>query len=295
MIVLILIPFLGCKAEPSFELEFKLNNEDTISFRLQSNDSIPIEYANIVYLKYKKGSYSNRKGIVIIPKILGDSILVSSLGYRDTILKVSSQLENANITLSPKISTLPDVVVSNFIKLNSFYESGNCDFNSKNYCINKYGSQVGILVNGKAKKSIINEVSIKHIKTKYETFLRVRFLNSLNGFPNEEIFDTSFILKVEKNSKMTTLNLQNQNLIVSNDFFVVIDFLGKQEFINGEYLSYYSQPVEPFLLLTEKEMQEKTFLNYLSKKWSKYFVVNDPKGIRTVTNAIICCKLQDTK
>ena len=258
------------------------------AYRARQDDSIILNRFTIGKKSDSASFYFNNfepYGVSLRPKYI----------YRDTILKVSSQLENANITLSPKISTLPDVVVSNFIKLNSFYESGNCDFNSKNYCINKYGSQVGILVNGKAKKSIINEVSIKHIKTKYETFLRVRFLNSLNGFPNEEIFDTSFILKVEKNSKMTTLNLQNQNLIVSNDFFVVIDFLGKQEFINGEYLSYYSQPVEPFLLLTEKEMQEKTFLNYLSKKWSKYFVVNDPKGIRTVTNAIICCKLQDTK
>jgi hypothetical protein len=290
--------FYFLKGSSDFPFLVKKYQTDTITFQVLNQVSEPIEFASAVYLNRKVGSYSNSQGKIILPLILNDSIKISSLGFKDIIIDPKSFSFTKRILLEAKPTILPDVHVKNYTLLSQFENVGFYKDFSKNYCINQYGSQIAVLINNTNKKGILNQIQIKHQKTTYESYLRIHIYDNvaLGNLPGSDIIDTVIICKVVPRSKKTIIDLSGTRINVSNMIFHIgIDFLGKKNFIDGGYLDYNKQPVEPFILLTDKYIEEHTAINFMSKMWSKYFVLNDPKGVKKITNAIVSCTIQSIK
>ncbi|OYZ00696.1 MAG: hypothetical protein B7Y37_09840 [Sphingobacteriia bacterium 28-36-52] len=288
----------SCKSNPKFPLIKKKYLTDTIVFHVLNKDSMPVDLASAVYLNRKVGSYSNNQGKIVLPFISNDSIKISSLGFKDTIIDPKSFSFTKRVFLQAKPTILPEVYVKNYTLLPQFENLGFYNDLSKNFCINQYGSQIAVLINNNNKKGVLNQIQIKHQKTTYESYLRIHIYDnvSLGNLPGSDIIDTVIICKVVPRSKKTIIDFSSTRINVSNMIFHIgIDFLGKKNFIDGMYLNYNKQPVEPFILLTDKYTEEQTAINFMSKKWSKYFVLNDPNGVKKITNAIVSCRIQRIK
>ncbi len=294
----IIFLFFLLRGSAKFPLIEKKYLTDTIVFHVLNKDSMPVDLASSVYLNRKVGSFSNNQGKIILPYITNDSIKISCLGYKDTIIDSKSFSFSKRVFLEAKPTILPEVYVRNYALLPQYENLGFYNDFSKNFCINKYGSQVAVLINNTDKKGVLNQIQIKHQKTTYESYLRIHIYDNiaLGDLPGSDIVDTVIICKVVPKSKKTIIDFSGTRINVSNMIFHIgIDFLGKKNFIDGMYLNYYKQPIEPFILLTDKYTEEHTAINFMSKKWSKYFVLNDPNGVKKITNAIVSCTIQRTK
>lgn len=288
----------SCKSNPKFPLLEKKYLNDTIVFQVLNKINKPIDLASAVYLNRKVGSYSNDQGKIVLPFIPNDSIKISCIGFKDTIIDPKSFSFTKRVFLESKPIILPDVYVRNYTLLPHFENVGFYNDFSQNFCINQYGSQIAVLINNQGKKGVLNQIQIKHQKTTYESYLRIHIYDNvaLGNLPNSDIIDTVIICRVVPKSKKTIIDFSSTRINVSNMIFHIgIDFLGKKNFIDGGYLDYNKQPVEPFILLTDKYIEEHTAINFMSKKWSKYFVLNDPKGVKKITNAIVSCTIQSIK
>ena len=84
---------------------------------LSSEDRKPVSFATVRVVNYALGVVSNEDGSFRLPAKLqsyGDSLEISSLGYRDKIIRISDLDRNqiVNILLDPAVEKLEEVVVS---------------------------------------------------------------------------------------------------------------------------------------------------------------------------------------
>lgn len=293
-----LLIFNSCKSSPKFPLLEKEYQNDTLVFYVFDKLNNPIELAGAVYLNRKIGSFSSSIGKIVLPVINDDSIKITCLGYRDTVISIQKIKLTNQIFLQINPNVLPDLNIRNYTLLPRLEEAGFFKDVSENFCINQYGSQIAVMIDNTPKKGILNQIQIRHQKTTYESYLRIHIYENdpLTNLPDKDIFDSIIICRIIPKTNKTIIDLSKARINVSNIIFHIgIDFLGKKDFIDGSYLQYNRQAIEPFILLTNNYQEERTSINFMSKKWSRYFVVNDPKGIKQITNAIVSCKIQQIK
>lgn len=165
----------------------------------------PIIYANITFLKSDKGTYSDENGRFKIEVNTTDSLLISSLGYDNKIVRVSEfnlQTKNNIIKLEPRYEKLEEIVLTN----KKIKYSG-----TKSFGDNKRGIRVktslpfgyefaNFIQNPKRKKGVLKTVSIFISKGKEYDYLssyNIKFysFDEFTKQPGSPLYFENFIVE----------------------------------------------------------------------------------------------------
>lgn len=187
-------------------------------FILDSLSRKPIEYANINFIGSDKGTYTNTKGVCEIP-IETKEILISSIGYEKKVIYKLSD----TIFLSPKVTELPDVVITS---------------NSKS-TIGKEKSKLYVGFNSNSKSVIfIKKINLKNnvnllkahfdlINNKTPKKFRILLFDvNENNKPNKNVLNKDIISEIKPNEKNIIIGLNDFDINLKKGIY----FLGIEIF-----------------------------------------------------------------
>ena len=228
----------------------------------------------------KYATYTNEEGIFSLMVAKNDSLKISCIGYKDSIVRNSPNLTSTNIELTPYFILLNEVVVNCSLKENisdkeeSFRQGGskgsillvfipNLD-SSKSKIITKLKYHLGeiYLENEKINKGVIrvrlysstdtaifpksdllNQSIIETLALKNNQTLIVDISKLKISFPANGVFVGLEWLGEKNNSRQMNLSPSFKTIKSKNDPFCFISFYGK-EFNNiGRILNLYHTPM----------------------------------------------------
>lgn len=193
----------------------------------------PIEFANIGILNKNYGTITNSNGefnITIPKKFQTDSITFSHINYHPIKVLIKNVL-NKTITLEPKNTELSEVVISNKKK------------KTKKIGVKSYNRLLSMRVVSK-KNDIVEAAQLiktpsKNIKVKAINFairkwskvdgvkIRINFYKNKENVPAEKIVHKNIVIDIpnQTDSDWIRIDLNEQDIYISQDFFVGIEFI----------------------------------------------------------------------
>ena len=193
----------------------------------------PIPYVNVWIKNTRIGATTGENGNFYIDGAkIGDSILISSLGY--ATIEFSANKEN-NIALKPEINELDEVVV---IPMKNSVEFSITSFKKPKKNRNWYNNGHYSLARFYGYKQeyertpFLNQISLITLNAKKENVIfRIRLLEvGPNGKPSKNGLTDNFVLESQTGVNEIILDLNKEKIpFPKNGFFVVIDRLNIAE------------------------------------------------------------------
>ena len=225
----------------------------------------PIPYASIGYFNNHVGSISDSNGHFSITKIYGDSIKVSSIGYKPTIIKILNQTNYIRIELQEEYAYLNDVSVRSRSKTTEEVVLGHSK--SKNDFLGGYGKQVQFatyIPNDKKIRGYIDEIKFRLDRYKKTTYLlRIRLFtkNEFTQLPEEDLLFDANIINSKELKQNNTFSLRNK----------AIEFPKEGVFVSFEWLPQIGITKEeektPMLVGNMNADKNYTYFNYKEIQW----------------------------
>ncbi|QMU64219.1 MAG: hypothetical protein GKR88_07900 [Flavobacteriaceae bacterium] len=234
---------------------------------LNSENNKPISYANIKFLKSKKGTFSDDKGIFLINNNVTDSLLISVLGFEDKILSVSKIKDT--IFLNTKIITLKEITLSNKkIEYGYFKKNGKFIRSALNRVI------VAMYIPNENKK---NEY-ITHLHYRIKKFgnelstVRPHLLsvNKLTKNPNKEILNENIVIDINEKNKILSIDITDKNINFPKEgIFVALEWVGNTKNLGFGYSKLTDNNNSHYAVLTSLEFKKNIWVPLTPKKEDK--------------------------
>ena len=254
----------------------------------------PIPYVNISINESFYGTSSDYDGsyiLLIKDKDLNSQIKLSSLGYKDTTMVVSTFYKLNKIELTPSIEELEEVVINQryetkFLEIQPYTKKdlyGGFGMGTKPWQIGLYFPFKDIYSETEYIQSIVvllnKELGIKSKTSKF----RVRLFSvSKDSLPDQDILKESIIVTALKRQKEVIVDLSKYNIFVPEDgIYVVLEGLAIP--FNEIERSYTMTDTTGRKIKIKKEIgyapsfkaflsKPKTFLvaHYINGNWQKH-------------------------
>jgi hypothetical protein len=262
--------------------------QDLQLFKVIDQENKPIELASIVYLKHLIGTMTNEFGVAQLP-IRNDSIKVSCIGFKDTLITIDRNFKKEILLkLQSNSIQLAEVKVNDLSHCRKPMFYGD-DEVTRSYLSAGYGSQIAYHIHNK-KDGILNVIKLNHLRTKYNSLVRIEIKGIQNNKPSPTHILLDTIINIKQGNKVSVINFNARNVFLqSGGFFIVTTKLGLADMKDGDYLKYVGQNFEPYFLLTSKKEEENTYLNHLNRNWKAYPKVLSIGNKASITNAIFSC------
>lgn len=224
---------------------------------INSKNKLAIPFVTVGLTNENIGTTSSEEGFFQFTsnkKINGDTIIISSIGYKTVrLLYDFNKMSDLTIELTEQPTVLNEVVISNkkyttSLVLNNFSKCGNSFIGS-----NGFQTQLAQHFKVKEENSQLTEIKICRMSNALldpeKTIFRVRIydIDTLTKAPSIDLCDQ--IIEVKTRSKLINLNLEKYKIrIPAKDFFVSIEWLKipfneskskiKVNGIDTEYITY---------------------------------------------------------
>jgi len=203
----------------------------------------PIQYANIGLKKYNVGTISNQDGsfsLHIPANLLGDTLIVSSIGFGNKIISINYLLQRKTIViyLTEKIVTLSPVIVSSKKEKPNFFELGNPDFKGGVLQTDTLyaGRSTSLLIdireaNGKKETTFpayVEKARLRIFRNNLRSFkfrVRLNEVDSLTGHPGQDLLTKSIVMTSSIRNGWLEFDLSDLNLEIDKPFFVTFEQL----------------------------------------------------------------------
>ena len=202
-----------------------------VAIEVRNNTNNPVSFATLNFLREKKQYVCNSNGKFNGIADKQDSLLISSVGFVDSIFYVEKLLNNPIVTLRQKVALMNEVVIKNGKKqllgnLNLREDRSilGADSSSPSYEIAKL-----IKSNGVNNEFKILSVSFRQ-KYFYDSMPLILHIYTVDkdGLPGEDLLiDSQFLVKQEMHHKgIITIDVRSANVILNKkDFFVGLQIL----------------------------------------------------------------------
>jgi len=205
---------------------------------LDENTKAPIPYVNISILKSQIGTSSNEDdsfNLEITREDLGKSIKLSSLGFKDSIIKVSNFLKLKVIYLKPKIEQIDEIVIiekfkEQFLIINPIRKK-----NIKvGFMTGKNPWKIALFFPYKEKYESTEYLKSVKLHLNHYIFLkshpskfRLRLFSvDENGLPGKDLVSESIIVETKKRQKEVEIDISNHNLTFPKEgFYIAFEWL----------------------------------------------------------------------
>ncbi len=240
----------------------------------------PIPYVNVWVKNTRVGATTGENGKFAIESAkIGDSMLISSLGY--ATIEFSAIKEN-NVTLTPKVNELDEVVVIPIKNTEAFsiisfekVKKNRNWYNNGHYSLArffKYEQEYD-------KTPFLNQFSLITLNAKKENVIfRIRLVEiGENGEPSENGLTENIILESKKGVNEIILDLNQEKILFpKNGFFVVVDRLNIEE--NKSFNKTSQMDIlQPAIGMETKEQEENTWFGF-GGKWIRPSEMKDFLG-----------------
>ncbi len=198
----------------------------------------PIEYVNIGIegTIYGGASYEDGTFVVKIPNSFkDDSLTFSAIGYKKMKVDISFLLLNKGnaVLMEPKFLELEEIfvypeerkVITDGNKKPKFGFLGTST--SGTFIPSEDGgAAMAILLNEAGRKVVLEEAAIFiHESTIQEYQLRIRFLNSVNGIPGDDLYSGNIIISSSIENGKINVDLSERSIIINEPFFLVFEWI----------------------------------------------------------------------
>lgn len=193
-----------------------------------------LPYVNIGIVKKGVGTVSSSEGkfsLELNNSYAEDTLRISSIGYKakNILIKDFKRIldENTIIYLSPEITELNEVVVSNR-KLKEKV-LGN-ETTSKSVVVgfssNKLGNEFGSLIKIKRSPTFIKEFSVSIASNEFDSLkFRLNMYEFKNGVPGKSLLRENIILESTVKEGVLRVDLQPYNIIARDDFLISLEWI----------------------------------------------------------------------
>lgn len=234
---------------------------------LNSENNKPVSYANIKFLKSKKGTFSDEKGIFLISNNEIDSLLISVLGFEDKVLSVSKIKDT--VFLIPKAITLKEITLSDK-KAEYGYFKKNGKFISS--ALNRVIVAMYIPNENKQNEFITHlHYRIKKFGNELST-VRPHLLsvNKLTKNPDKEILNENIIIDINEKNKILSIDIRNKNIsFPKRGIFVALEWVGNTKNLGFGYSKLTDKDNSHRAVLTSLEFKENIWVPLTPKKEDK--------------------------
>ena len=201
-----------------------------IAIEVKNNKNSPIEFATLTLLSEKKQYVCNSNGEYVGLTDQQDSILISSVGFVDSVFHVRQLLNNPIVILRQKVNLMKEIVIKNGEKLSL----GNLNLKEDRSIIGGDSTSPTFEIVKLIKtKGIYNDYKLLTVSFKQKKFysnmplmLSIYKVN-YNGLPGELLIDSPFLIRPEMFHKgVITIDMRSANIILNDeDFYVGLIFL----------------------------------------------------------------------
>ncbi len=219
---------------------------------VNADTQTPIPFAIVSNLEKSNGGYANEEGVFVFGErdlVSVDSLVVSAIGYQDTVVEVHVLSSGDTIRLVPTDLTLSEVVVTASSQTGedeARYLGVGVNQKRHNSSLSLCPSEYAIKMEKENIKDEIDQVYIYfHKSGANEALFKVKIYNEKDGIPSELLFST--IVKPEKKlKKWNAISLSREDITKDEKiFFVAFELLetndGLYTITKGSITSCYGQ------------------------------------------------------
>ena len=192
------------------------------SITIIDNEKNPVPFASVLCERMQIGGYADEKGLFQLPPniIVGDTLLISSIGYKKHITPYNGEKE---IILQSLTTNLSQVVISpkgNEITLGAKKKQSHF-VASVNHP--KQRSEIGLLLNNKREKAgkVISVSFYINGLNKPRTPFRIRIYSVTDDKPDKDLLLENIVVKGERKGGWLEINIEKYNVPFPEDGIVV--------------------------------------------------------------------------
>lgn len=238
------------------------------------DDGKPIAYVSIVHADKPSGTYSNENGEFEIKISSNESLVFSSIGFKQIKLTYSEILAMGNvILLEGDIVELENVTVTaKRIKERNWVENfGFHNSKKKSRLVAKTpGFQIATLIENTNKKPGYVEHILLNVVSTGKSKIRLH-LYSTEKFPEEstELLKKNVVVDVGRKKGIQKIDVSKYGINFPAEGLVVgIEFLGNIK--NNDNLSIENGvEIETKMFLSQGDMQRNTWIGFMGKKFER--------------------------
>jgi len=218
----------------------------------------------------KSATYTDEDGMFSLLVAQNDSLKITCVGYKDSIIKNSERISSSTIELSPNFILLNEVVVNNSLNRSS-YTLGYIGNNYETY--NQGGTKGSIILvfvpnPDSSKNKIITKLKYQLAKINRENekinkgVVRVRLYSSTNTsiFPKDDLLQENIIQTIPLKDKQTLIvDISKYKInFPANGVFVGLEWLGEKNNTNQINLN-------PAFVATKSKVDPFNFISFYGK------------------------------
>ncbi len=225
-----------------------------------------IPYASVYYHKEEVGTYADSTGRFSIRKILGDTLMISAMGFEKYLIPVDKNTNTINISLVPLSIDLKEVVITekkyNDKKKTKSLRIGNLSAKHHMYTSGLKGRTIAYLVKTEATvkgqiKSI--QYSVNHFNhpeiTEAIVSAHLYTVDPNTGKPKDDLLINAGFLKVRKEDKILVVDLAHLHIeLPVGGVYIGLEWLGQS----------------PWYTLKKSAKPTTVYTKFLGKDWQLY-------------------------
>jgi hypothetical protein len=217
------------------------NGQELLKGKIIDENHKPVSIASIEYINNTTGVFSDSIGEFSLPKIIGDSIKITIIGFQPKVVPIESRTSNLIIQLETKTFRLNEVVIKNrkktkntitighFIKerITTFSNKLHPDLHRAVYIPNT------LKLNGYIDEILfqLDGYKDKHAKLR----IRVLSVHSVTGFPEEDLLLTENILEPVKFKKINKFSIKSHNIQMPlNGIYISFEWLPNDQKLTND-------------------------------------------------------------
>lgn len=239
-----------------------LSQTTTFRIRVKDQNGLGIPYVALYNPTKRVGTYTEDNGQAILKADVSDTIMVSFIGYYDTVI-IFRDTSEYTITLSEKINPLDEVLITaKRIKgKKKLIGSIRLPIAYRYYHSSKGGILAMQLHTGNTGHCEIDRIIVPTVLGSNGK-LRLRIFENIQGMPGNDLLATSPIANVSRLSSRVTFDISELNVsFTNNGIFIAIEILEARRDEKGLLSIGFSYG-------TTNE-NEHTYNRFYSSKWQK--------------------------
>jgi hypothetical protein len=253
------------------------------SILIDAQTEKPVPYASVYIKNTERGTSSNLDGSFTIEIGKGDTIIISSIGYKNLELPLSEiddttfmeneirQLNEVTIMAKRKSILFPERIVIGKVRSSFFANNYWLGGGGKPFKIAKYFNFKSVY----KKTRFIESITLETLSEMKGAKFSINFYTQgKNGMPDQPILEKFIIVKTKKGRNKVKISLINNNIFFPEEgFFLVIQYLNIKEnrLIRENYIEYagnlYKYKYDPYISLVESETPQFYTFNIKQQKW----------------------------
>lgn len=195
----------------------------------------PLPYVNIGVMSKALGTVTNGQGqyqLAFQESLAADTVRISYLGYRTLKMPLRELNALPNILLSPTPVSLAEVQVSGknaFRRARTLGFAGNSETTTLTINSKDLGAEIGTVINLKHKptKVLTTNFNVAYNRVGKFTFRVNLYRLGADGKPTDEkLLHREIVVNTEVAKGPITIDLTPDNLILDEDFFLTVEWVG---------------------------------------------------------------------